>query len=451
MTAYSGADETRFTRTGLLVVALCFATIMVDGYDLIVYGAVVPSLLEFQEWSLTPGQIGLIGSLALVALMVGGFISGPVSDRIGRKKVTIACVATFSISMGLCAIAPSPLLFGIFRFVAGLGLGGSIPTVSALVIEHSPRQRRSFAYALMFIGYPIGGFLSAALAIPLIPVFGWRVMFLLGLLPLVILVPLLIRYLPESVSFLLANGRREEAERIARDYQIPIPEAANADRPSSGAGEQRGTLDALKVVFSRSYLAATLLFTVISFQGLLLVYGLNQWLPGIMRQAGYPLSSAISFLLVLNLGAIVGALIASLIADKRGSKIVTVVSFLLGGLSVGLLSFEPPLLVTFVLIAMAGLGSVGTQLLVNAWVTKYYPVDSRATAVGWAIGFGRAGAIFGPILLGIVVGSGLGVEWNFYVFLVPAAIGVILAALIPSPPAEAEETAATRSTTSARA
>ena len=192
---------------------------------------------------------------------------------------------------------------------------------------------------------------------------------------------------------------------------------------------------------SKRYVAATLLFTVISFQGLLLVYGLNQWLPGIMRQAGYPLSSAISFLLVLNLGAIVGALIASLIADKRGSKPVTVISFLLGGLSVGLLSFEPPLLGTFVLVALAGLGSVGTQLLVNAWVTRYYPVDSRATAVGWAIGFGRAGAIFGPILIGIVVGSGLGVEWNFYVFLVPAAIGVILAALIPSSPVDTAEPA----------
>jgi AAHS family benzoate transporter-like MFS transporter len=447
MSVVSGSQETRFTRTGLLVVALCFATIMVDGYDLIVYGAVVPALLEYREWALTPQQIGLIGSSALVALLIGGLISGPVSDRIGRKKVTIFCVVMFSVSMGLCAIAPTPLLFGLFRFLAGLGLGGSIPTVSALVIEHSPMKRRSFAYALMFIGYPVGGFLSAVLAIPLIPAFGWRVMFLIGLLPLVILVPLLIKYLPESVSFLLANGRREEAERVARRYELPIQSEA-ADARASGVAAQRSTLDALKVVFSRGYVAATLLFTVVSFQGLLLVYGLNQWLPGIMRQAGYPLSSAISFLLVLNLGAIVGALVASAIADKRGSKPVTVVAFLIGGLSVGLLSFEPPLLGTFLLVALAGLGSVGTQLLVNAWVTRYYPVDSRATAVGWAIGFGRAGSIFGPILIGLVVGSGLGIEWNFYAFIFPAVVGAVLAALVPPSPVDPIEATEARPATS---
>jgi AAHS family benzoate transporter-like MFS transporter len=448
MSAGYGTSETRFTRTGLTVVALCFATILVDGYDLIVYGAVVPSLLQYEPWGLTPPQIGLIGSLALVALLIGGLISGPVSDRIGRRKVTLFCVATFSVFMGLCAIAPTPELFGLFRFLAGLGLGGSIPTVSALVIEHSPIKRRSFAYALMFIGYPVGGFLAAVLALPLIPAFGWRVMFVIGLVPLFTIFPLLYRYLPESVSFLLANGRREEAEVVARRYQLPLESERTDAAHTDGIAAQRSTMDALKVVFSKRYVAATLLFTVVSFQGLLLVYGLNQWLPGIMRQAGYPLSSAISFLLVLNLGAIVGALIASWIADRRGSKSVTVVAFLLGGLSVGLLSLQPPLLGTFVLVALAGLGSVGAQLLVNAWVTRYYPVDSRATAVGWAIGFGRAGSIFGPIIIGLVVGSGLGIEWNFYVFIIPAIIGAVLAAMVPHSPVDPVESTHARPVTS---
>jgi AAHS family benzoate transporter-like MFS transporter len=447
--ASTGGHETRFTRASLVVVALCFATIMVDGYDLIVYGAVVPSLLQYQEWGLTPPQIGFIASSALVALLIGGFISGPVSDRIGRRKVTIFCVSSFSVAMGLCAIAPTPELFGLFRFLAGLGLGGSIPTVSALVIEHSPIRHRSFAYALMFIGYPVGGFLSAVIAIPLIPAFGWRVMFFLGLLPLLILVPLLYRFLPESISFLWSNGRREEAQEIARRFDLPIEsEIRDAERSVGEAPGQKRTFTALKSVFSKNYIAATLLFTVCSFQGLFLVYGLNQWLPGIMREAGYPLSSAISFLAVLNLGAITGALLASALADRLGSKPVTVVSFLIGGLSVGLLSIEPSLLGAFVLVALAGLGSVGTQILVNAWVTRYYPVDSRATAVGWAIGFGRTGSILGPTIIGLVVGSGLAFEWNFYAFIFPAVIGAVVALLVPSSPVDRVETAETRAASS---
>jgi AAHS family benzoate transporter-like MFS transporter len=151
----SRAHETRFTRTSIWIVALCFATVMVDGYDLIVYGAVAPSLLEYSGWSLTPEQVRFIGSSALVALLIVNLVSGPVCDRIGRRKVTMFCIASFSIAMWLCAIVPIPELFGVLHFLAGLGLGESIPTVSALVIEYSPLKRRSFAYALMFIGYPV--------------------------------------------------------------------------------------------------------------------------------------------------------------------------------------------------------------------------------------------------------------------------------------------------------
>ena len=171
---------------------------------------------------------------------------------------------------------------------------------------------------------------------------------------------------------------------------------------------------------------------------------MNSWLPGIMSEAGYPLSSSLSFLLVLNVGAIVGALLASAAADRFGSKPLTVVCFLLGAASVALLSIQPVALVVYILVAVAGLGSVGTQILVNAWVTRYYPVESRATGVGWAIGFGRAGAIFGPILGGLVVGSGLAFEWNFYAFVIPALIGAVIALLVPRSPADRAATTEAR-------
>ncbi|MFD1548063.1 MFS transporter, partial [Nonomuraea guangzhouensis] len=111
----------------LPVVAICFASIVFDGYDLIVYGSVVPSLLAEPSWNLTPAQVGAIGSYALMGMLIGALVAGVITDIVGRRKIVIASVAWFSIAMILCALAPSPELLGLFRFVAGLGLGGVVP------------------------------------------------------------------------------------------------------------------------------------------------------------------------------------------------------------------------------------------------------------------------------------------------------------------------------------
>ena len=138
------------SRTTKWVIALCWVTIIFDGYDLIVYGAVVPSLLEYEPWSLSPEQAGHIGSYALFGMLIGALIAGTITDLVGRRKIILFCIAWFSLAMGLCAIAPTPELFGLFRFIAGLGLGGVVPTASAITIEYAPPERRKFLYALMF-------------------------------------------------------------------------------------------------------------------------------------------------------------------------------------------------------------------------------------------------------------------------------------------------------------
>jgi MFS transporter, AAHS family, benzoate transport protein len=231
--------------------------------------------------------------------------------------------------------------------------------------------------------------------------------------------PLAIAFLPESAGYLLAKGRRAEAEALAARYGITVEEPPAAERSGPRA------------LFTPSYRTATLLFGAASFCGLLLVYGLNTWLPQIMRQAGYPLGSALQFLLVLNLGAIVGAVGASALADRFGPKPVTVAAFLAATGCLLLLSLRLDTAVLLLAVAVAGLGSVGTQILVNGYVAVHYPAVVRATALGWALGVGRAGAIVGPLFGGWVLASGLGFEWNFYGFAVPALAGALLIALVP--------------------
>jgi AAHS family benzoate transporter-like MFS transporter len=350
-------------------------------------------------------------------------------------------IAWFSVAMGLCAIAPNPELFGLFHFIAGLGLGGVTPTAIALTIEYSPVNRRNFNNALMFSGYSIGGILSALLAIPLLPIFGWRAMFWIGLAPLVLILPLAYKFLPESVGFLLAKGRREEAEELARRFDVPVEVAAGS---AEGAGEdstRTSKVGGLVSIFTRNYVVAAVLFWVASFLGLLLVYGLSNWLPQIMIEASYPLGSALSFLLVLNIGAIIGVILASIMADRFGSKLVTALSFLAAAVSIFLMTLQPPTLLLYALVAVAGLGSIGTQIRVNAYVASHYPVGNRATGLGWSLGVVRLGAILGPTLGGFIIGSQLGLEWNFYAFAIPALLGAAVILMVPRSPASGSDAA----------
>ncbi len=401
------------SRSGASIVALCFAIIVFDGYDLVVYGATVPSLLAYEPWQLTAGQAGAIGSYALVGMLLGALLSGWLAPRIGARAIILGSLISFSILMGLTALAPTPEVFGLLRFLGGLGLGGVVPTVIALTVEYSPPSRRQFNNALMYSGYSVGGMLAALAALALLPDVSFRVMYALGLLPLVTIVPLTWRLLPESVAFLAGKGRLADARALADRYGIEVP-AARA--------EKAGSMSAVLTGPRRTPLA---LFVVASFCGLLLVYGVNTWLPNIMRQSGYSLGSSLGFLLVLNIGAIVGALVASRAADRFGSRPVTTVSFLVAVIAILSLSAGLPVVGAMAVVAVAGLGTVGTQILVNGFVATYFTENERTTALGITLGLGRVGAIFGPILGGWIASSALGVEWNFYAFAAFAAVGCV--------------------------
>lgn len=421
----SGLDNP-VRRSPLVVVALCFLTIVFDGYDLIVYGSILPSLIA--DFSLAPAQAGAIGSYALVGMLIGALGAGALTDVLGRRRIMLVGITWFSVAMVLCALAPNPGLLGLARFVAGLGLGGVIPSAIALTVEFAPRSRRQLYNAVMFAGYSVGGVLAAVLALNLVADHGWRPMLAIGAAPLLIVLPLAWRFLPESVGYLLARGRDDEARDLARTYGLDF-DALRAERASS-------TDTGPRALFAPAMLRSTLLFGAASFCGLLLVYGLNTWLPQIMRQAGYPLGSALTFLLVLNVGAIAGALAASALGDRFGPKPVTAGAFLVATACLVVLSQRMETGLLLVAVAVAGLGSVGTQILVNGYVAVHYPFAVRGAALGWALGVGRAGAVVGPLFGGWVAASGIGFEWNFYGFAVPALAGALLIALIPRPAAK---------------
>ncbi|MEQ3551926.1 aromatic acid/H+ symport family MFS transporter [Pseudonocardia nematodicida] len=408
------------TRSRAWVIALCWAVIVVDGYDLIVYGTVLPTLIS-GEWALDPGQAGFIGSLALIGMLIGALVAGVVTDRIGRRRLMMICVAWFSIAMAFCALAPSPEVFGALRLVAGIGLGGVVPTAIALTVEYAPAGRRNATNALMFSGYSVGGVLSALAGIALLETLGWRSLFWIGAGVGAVLLVVVVVALPESVAYLAAKGRRDEASALAARYGMPVPEVA---APGARPGGVRDLLAA-------PYLRGTLLFWLGTAFGLLLVYGLNTWLAQIMRAAGYPLGPALAFLLALNLGAIVGAPLLGSLADRVGARPVITGMFLTAAVSILLLMVRFPTPVLLALIAVAGACTIGTTIIVNSYTATFYPEHLRATGLGWALGIGRIGAIAGPIYGGLVMATGAGFAANFLAFAIPAVLGAIVIVLVP--------------------
>ncbi|MBT2546876.1 aromatic acid/H+ symport family MFS transporter [Arthrobacter sp. ISL-65] len=412
---------------GRTVLLLCFVTIVFDGYDLVIYGSTIPSILKYQEWGLTTAQAGLIGSLALIGMLLGTMSVGMLTDRLGRRRIMLASITVFSTCMLITAFAPSAETFGALRFLTGLGLGGVVPTCIALTVEYARKERRQIANAVMFSGYSFGGVGASILAINLLPHIDFRWLYAIGALPLVTLLPVAWKLLPDSVAYLARSGRSADAKDTAERYGLIYSDIVSSQDSAEGPAKK----SSLRTIFSRKFILSTVLFALANFCGLLLVYGLNTWLPQIMRQAGFNLGDSLTFLLVLNAGAIVGSVSASVIADRIGIKKVVTASFVLAFAAILMLTLQLPLAVLLVIVAFAGLGSVGTQILVGGYCATHYPQALSATALSWSLGVGRVGAICGPIIGGAVASLALGWQLNFYMFAIFAVVGAGVVFAVP--------------------
>jgi benzoate transport len=398
------------------VAPLCWIAVALEGFDLVVLGVVLPSLLKYDDWGLNPNSASVISVIGLVGVMIGALAAGTVSDLIGRRKAMLWTVISFSALTLLCAFAPNPLTFGILRFLAGLGLGGVLPTALALINEYASRGRGGRATTTMMTGYHVGAVLTALLGILVVDRFGWQWMFVIGALPALVLVPLMFKYLPESNAFLESREAGPAPKSAAVKTVKPVKNPVG-------------------MLFHHGLARSTVAFWVTSFMGLLLVYGLNTWLPQIMREAGYELGAALALLLVLNVGAVLGLLVAGQVADKIGNRRAAIGWFTVAALFLALLSIKLPGFGVYLSVLLTGMFVFSAQVLVYAYVAHVYPAAARGTALGGAAGIGRLGAITGPLITGVLLTAGVAYPWGFYLFAVVAAIGAVSIFMVNRDPA----------------
>jgi AAHS family benzoate transporter-like MFS transporter len=465
------------TRTVRWVMAIAATALIFDGYDLVVYGTVVPALLRdpSQLGVLDAAQAGALGSYALMGVLVGALTAGAVGDFLGRRKMMLINIVWFSVGMALTSLATSVPAFGILRFLTGIGVGALVATAGAVVAEFAPAGKRNFYNAMVYSGVPAGGLLASLLAIVLNGVTDWRGLFLIGALPLVILFPFALWKLPESPRWLQARGRTDEALRLSARTGIALEGrtlSGSAAAAGPGTASDGGTsgprtrtetppppalrkdgspLTGFAALASGTYLKPTILLGLMSFCGLLLTYGLNTWLPEIMGQHGYGKTYSLTFLLALNAGAVVGGLVASTFADRFGPKAVVSTTFVIAAVALVLLTLGFPLPVLLVAVAFAGVGSLGTQVLVYGFVSNFYPTPARVAGVAWCAGFGRLGGIVGPLVGGFLISAQAPTNVAFLVFAAVALIGGCVTMVVRSPravtvPAETPETASQSAT-----
>ncbi|WP_323985687.1 MFS transporter [Pseudomonas canadensis] len=409
----------------MLILAWCSLVIAIDGYDLAVAGVALPSIMKSMD--LAPTQAGLLVSSALFGMLFGNLLLGTLSEKIGRPKAVALCVILFSVFTALAGLCASPWEFAAARFIAGIGIGGMMPNVVAVMTEIAPQRKRSIMVTLMFSGHAAGGIVAAIVGKQLIEDHGWPSVFIAAGLP-VLLVPFLLRSIPESIPYLIKKGRTDELAKLARNLS-PTYIYKDGDTFFAPVSETNGDAP-FRQTLSDGRRLSTVMFWLQCFMCLFMIYSLSSWLTKLMADAGYSGGSAMTFVLLLNVGGVTGSIIGGLLGDRFKIKHVLIAMYLIAAASLAILSFDVPTWARYILVMIAGATTIGSQIVGCAYAGQFYPAAVRATGVGWMLGMGRLGAILAPIMIGVLMSMSMSLQGNFLAIALPGVLAALAVALI---------------------
>lgn len=366
-------------RHSVITVAICFLIAVIEGLDIQAAGIAAAGIRE--SFGLDSSQLGVFFSAGILGLLPGALIGGRYSDRIGRKKVLIWSVAVFAL-FTLCTVwvnSFNSLL--LVRFLAGAGLGAAMPNLITLASEAVKPENRGRAVGLMYCGMPVG---AAILSYIASLDFGsnWKNIFYLGgLLPIIVL-PIMIKFLPESREFLKAQNTTQTTTVT--------------------------TQGSFKDLFNSQNLMRTCLISVSYFFTLMVVYIMLSWLPSLFMELGFSRKEGSTAQFFFMMSATVGTIILGMLTDRWKKAYVIILMY--GGILAGLFCLNAASSLTQMYIASALVGAfvIGCQGVLYAFGSIVYPTEVRATGVGMASAVGRVGAMLGPTIAGQLLAAGFG-------------------------------------------
>jgi AAHS family 4-hydroxybenzoate transporter-like MFS transporter len=416
-------DQQQIGRFQILVLLLCAAAMLVDGFDTQAIGYVGPSLSA--ALAIKPGSLGLVFAAGGLGAILGTLGFAPLADRIGRKPVLIGCVLFFA----LCSFATSMMntvsQVMWLRFATGLGLGGVVPNALALTADFMPRRLRVTLVLLAWLGFSIGSGVAGPIAAHILEGHSWRAVFVFGALLPAFLVPVLVWGLPESLQGLAQRGERPGAIRrtlVRIDPRLALPPSVSY----TSEAKQKGFPVAM--LFREGRARVTVPLWIMFFMILLELFFLSSWLPTILHKAGIAQHHAIIVASLLHFGGIVGGLAIAPLCDRFNPYFVLGIAFLLSCACIAGIGFSGGaatlgIATTF----LAGFFTFGGQNTANAIAASNYPTAMRSSGIGWALGIGRIGQVAGPLLGGLL----LSLQWRtqnvLYLIALPSLVAAAAA------------------------
>jgi len=316
-------NEHRFSGFQWAIFGLCFLIVLLDGCDTAAIGFIAPSLL--QEWGLAKPALGPVLSAALFGLAAGALSSGPLADRVGRKRVLVAAVLLFGMACAASSLAASLTQLTALRFVTGLGLGAAMPNAVTLMSEYCPDRLRATMTNAMFCGFPLGAAFGGFVAAWMIPQFGWRSVLLAGGVAPLLLGVVMLAVLPESVRYMVARAQpidriRAALSRISTSATRAASFVMNETRPSD-AGRSGAA-----IVLSPRYLVGSVMLWIAYFMGLVIFYALINWMPILFKDAGVAPRSATLIAALFPLGGC-GAILLGWLMDRFNANAIIALGF----------------------------------------------------------------------------------------------------------------------------
>ncbi|HEY4213922.1 MAG TPA: MFS transporter [Steroidobacteraceae bacterium] len=385
------------------IIAVLFCLNALDGFDVLAISFAVPGIAG--EWGMSPGALGVVISIGLAATGVSSLVLAPLADRIGRRPMILASLAIMTVGMLVCALAPGTFTLAGGRLLTGLGVGAIVPCISALAAEYANRRYRDLAVVVVAVGFPAGALVGGTIASLLLSHFDWRSVFMAGAVTTGVLALAPVFFVPESIEHLIAR-RSPEAQARINAILTRLRRPTIQELPTAGT-QTTGT--SLIDIFVRPQLLGIALFLTLAYglHNATLYYALN-WIPKMVVDLSLSQAQAATVAAWCSGGGIIGGLAAAWLAARFNIRPLTAAGLFGTAALLWVFAHAPGQMFTLVS-AAAALGAFlyGGQTSLYALMTRSFPVQVRATGVGFVTGAGRWGSILSPIISGHLLGSGM--------------------------------------------
>jgi benzoate transport len=403
----------------IIAVTITIALNALDGFDVLAISFASPGIAA--EWGIQRGALGIVLSMELIGMAIGSILLGGVADKLGRRSTTLGCLVVMAIGMFMVTTAKGLVVLSVWRVITGLGIGGMLAAINAVAAEYSNAKRRDMNVSLMAIGYPIGAVVGGTITAQLLKHYDWRAVFYFGAAVTTLLIPIVYRFVPESVHWLAQKQPRGALDKVNRTLARMGHAAISALPAISIEIRKRSIGD----IFAPRLAAITLLVTAAYLFHITTFYFILKWVPKIVVDMGFAPSSAAGVLVWANAGGAVGGALLGFLTQRFPLRGLTITALLISTIMVTVFGRGQATLQQLSLIcAAAGFFTNAGVVGLYAIFAQAFPTHVRAFGTGFAIGIGRGGSVFAPIAAGFLFQAGQSLQSVAFIM----ALGSLVAA-----------------------